>query len=487
MLISILLFFNNWILTAQQNDTLLIENTPNSTKDTLISTKIPHTFIKTGALVSYYFWEEDSLGYILNNEVKQPYLQNYIITISPKKSEDKTIDFEKLSAIINVYSHMNTHDNEKNSFEFSEKERIHFPLVRESASKMGSVIYVKQDGKWKSQKSLSVHYFTINSENKWQFSHSSDSIILDKYNVKLASNGQYLVLTYLKDSKKINKQLVYTFNGENITDYILEAKSMSPEHVLVFANGYRGPTREKDESDHLVTNKDRYFYWFKIDNQFIKVLEPTETFYIDGSMKVNTSNHKTMVKFAISFFRASFILRKKRARKNYKFLNTTANIEGFQYRKDKGKIAGKAFLTALCNSPACSNTIDTLDIVCHSMGYAYSLGFIEEITGKVIFGKMYILAPENACTDGADWTLFEEVWQYGSNLDQENPDPIWEQDGIAPQCQVKGLENVKPGKGGRAFFPKDWPRKNFIDSHQPYNFDWIFERIKVGENGFISK
>ena len=93
MLISILLFFNNWILKAQQNDTLLIDNKPISTKDTLISTKIHHTFIKTGALVSYYFWEEDSLGFILNNEVKQPYLQNYIITISPQKSEDKTIDF----------------------------------------------------------------------------------------------------------------------------------------------------------------------------------------------------------------------------------------------------------------------------------------------------------------------------------------------------------------------------------------------------------
>jgi len=442
LLISILLFFNNWILKAQQNDTLLIDNKPTLTKESLISTKIPHTFINTGALVSYYFWEEDSAGFVLNNEVKQPYLQNYFITISPKKSDNKTIDYEKLSGIINVYSHMNTSDNEKNSFEFSEKDKIHYPLIREQASKIGSVIYIKKNGKWKSEKLFSVQYFTITSDNKWKFSHSSDSIILDKNNVKLESNGQYLVLTYLKDSKKINKQLVYTFNGENITDYILEAKSMLPERVLVFANGYRGPTREKDESDHLVT---------------------------------------------LSLFRSSFILRKKRARKNYKSLNTTANIEGFQYRKDKGRIAGKAFLTALCNSPACKNTIDTVDIVCHSMGYAYSLGFIEEIKGKVIFGKMYILAPENACTDGADWSLFEEVWQYGSNLDQENPDPLWEQDGIAPQCQVKGLENVKLGKGGRAFIPKDWPRKNFIDSHQPYNFDWIFERIKAGENGFICK
>ena len=121
------------------------------------------------------------------------------------------------------------------------------------------------------------------------------------------------------------------------------------------------------------------------------------------------------------------------------------------------------------------------------MGYAYSLGFIEEIKDKVVFGKMYIIAPESACVDGFDWTLFQEVWQYGSNLDQKDPDPIWEQDGVAPQCQVKGLEKVDPKKGGRAFIPKDWPRKNFIDSHQPYNYYWIFERIKLGENGYVYK
>ena len=31
----------------------------------------------TGALVAYYFWEEDSIGNIVNNEIKQPFLQNY--------------------------------------------------------------------------------------------------------------------------------------------------------------------------------------------------------------------------------------------------------------------------------------------------------------------------------------------------------------------------------------------------------------------------
>ena len=119
------------------------------------------------------------------------------------------------------------------------------------------------------------------------------------------------------------------------------------------------------------------------------------------------------------------------------------------------------------------------------MGYAYSLGFIEELKGKVVFGKMYVIAAESACADSVDWNMFEEVWQYGSNLDQENPDPIWQQDGVAPQCKLKGIECLPPTKGGRAFIPKDWPKKNFIDSHQLYNYDWMFERIKKGEPGYI--
>ena len=149
----------------------------------------------------------------------------------------------------------------------------------------------------------------------------------------------------------------------------------------------------------------------------------------------------------------------------------------------QGRIAGKALLEALCNSPACQQTIDTIDIVCHSMGYAYALGLIEEIKNKVTFGKIYILAPENASADNVDWNLFEEVWQYGSNSD----DPLWEQDGIAPQTAVKGIENLHADKGGRLYFPVDWPLKNFIDSHQLYNYDWIFKRINKGEKGYISR
>ncbi len=254
----------------------------------------------------------------------------------------------------------------------------------------------------------------------------------------------------------------------------------TPKRVLVFINGYRGYEREENESDNLVTSKDRYHYWFKLDDRFIDTLKPTESYYLDGSLSVKTSNHRNTIRFVKSFYFANHFVNRKDSLRKYNRLNIDPNPKGFYYRKEKGRIGGKALVLKLHQKQK-----DTIDIVCHSMGYAYALGMIEVLKDKVVFGNIYILSPENGCQDGADWTQFQQAWQYGSNLDQPNPDPIWEQDGIAPQCEVKGM--IYDSKHGRAFIPKTWPKKNFVDSHMPYNYDWIFERIKKGEAGHIGK
>ncbi len=253
-----------------------------------------------------------------------------------------------------------------------------------------------------------------------------------------------------------------------------------PKRVLVFVNGYRGYEREENESDNLVTSKDRYHYWFKLDDRFIDTLKPTETFYLDGSLSVKTSNHRNTIRFVKSFYFANHFVNRKDTLRKYNRLNMDPNPKGFYYRKEKGRIGGKALLLKLHQQEK-----DTIDIVCHSMGYAYALGMIEVLKERVVFGNIYILSPENGCQDGADWIQFQQTWQYGSNLDQVNPDPIWEQDGIAPQCEVKGM--IYDSRHGRAFIPKTWPKKNFVDSHMPYNYDWLFERIKKGEAGYIAK
>jgi hypothetical protein len=252
------------------------------------------------------------------------------------------------------------------------------------------------------------------------------------------------------------------------------------KRVLIFINGYRGYEREHNETDNLVTSKDRYHYWFKLDDRFIDTLKPTEFYYLDGSMSVKTSNHRNVILFAKSLYLSNHLINRKKGGQNFHRLNQSPNSEGFNYRKDKGRIGGKTLEMLLH-----TKVKDTLDIVCHSMGYAYALGIIDVLSSKVVLGNIYILSAENPSQDGADWSKFLQVWQYGSNLDQPNPDPLWEQDGIAPQCQVKGLFHDL--NHGRAFIPKDWPKKNFVDSHMPYNYDWIFDRIQKGEAGYIRR
>ena len=59
-------------------------------------------------------------------------------------------------------------------------------------------------------------------------------------------------------------------------------------------------------------------------------------------------------------------------------LNTTPNVEGFELRKSNGRLAGQNLVVQLSKTGFNVET-DKLDIVCHSMGFAYSLGMIEAI------------------------------------------------------------------------------------------------------------
>jgi len=465
-----------------------IEIQKNALSDSILDSNYLATrkFPATGGLVSYYFWEEDSLGFIINNEIKKPFIQNFLIICSQSIFKKDSVSYDDFASLIKVYVNDITKNNTKNHFDVQlkkETKSFYFPLNREIATTRSSVIQINTNGNWVSKKRKSVIYISVSADNKWKFYKTSDSIQLTKNNINILSNGQYIVFAYLKEnSKKIIQEEIFTYSGEKVTNYFSNVKSMEPKRVIVFANGYRGYQKERDISDNLVLNKDKFYYWFKIDNQFIERLKPDASYYIDGNFSISTSNHKSKSNFAKNYLRSTILFRKSWNKKIQKVAKEeNINHEGFAFRKEQGKIAGKAFLDALCNSPVCQQTKDTVDIVCHSMGYAYSLGFIEEIKNKVVFGKFYVLAPENASADSADWKLFEEVWQYGSN----EKDPVWEQDGIAPQTSVKGLETISHEKGGRLYFPIDWPKKNFIDSHMLYNYDWIFECIKKDEKGYI--
>lgn len=371
-------------------------------------------------LVCFSVWEEDTTGKVLAGSKEVIFQHNYSVSILGMKHADKISVAEMTS---NVFAFVSTPKTsiKKTAITWDDtvldlKKKLH--LARKMVENPIQLSFVKRNGKWIKQV-------------------QPISIIGDTVHVV-------------------------------------------PKRVLLFINGYRGYEREENESDNLVTSKDRYHYWYTLDDRFIDTLKPTESYYLDGSLSVKTSNHRNTVRFVKSYYLSNHFVSRKDSLKRYQRLNVDPNPEGFTYRKAKGRIGGNALLLKLH-----SKVKDTVDIVCHSMGYAYALGMIDVLKEKVIFGNIYILSPENGCQDGADWTQFKQVWQYGSNLDQPNPDPIWEQDGIAPQCQVKGL--YFDATHGRAFIPKTWPKKNFVDSHMPINYDWIFDRIQKGDAGYIRR
>ncbi len=119
------------------------------------------------------------------------------------------------------------------------------------------------------------------------------------------------------------------------------------------------------------------------------------------------------------------------------------------------------------------------NIVCHSMGYAYALGMIQILkTGTIPLGRFYCVAPENACSGDINLNDFKEVWQYGTN---EAVDLVWEQDGVAPQCPIKGLES-NTSTSGRVYLPNNFYPKTFLGCHSISNYGWIFTDIIYNPN-----
>jgi hypothetical protein len=291
-----------------------------------------------------------------------------------------------------------------------------------------------------------------------------------------------------------------------------------PKHLALFVNGYRSGYPEKSDSDNVVATNDRHSYWEGVDQQFSKQLGSGTRLYADGHHGIRTSNHQNMLSFynsakhtigplpsSLSEFAIKYVGGMEKftseylpppaigaaatmVRMNSEYvggkLNTEANEAGFNERRMNGKKAGAVLLSDIQSQKirirrdAEDNLIDTLDIVAHSMGYAYALGMVDILKGKVPLGRFYIIAPENASAGEINLNDFEEVWQYGSNLGEPNADPLHMQDGVAPQAAVRGLEKIKNEQNrGRAFIPDGEP-KGFLQSHSIGNYKWIFEKLK---------
>lgn len=253
------------------------------------------------------------------------------------------------------------------------------------------------------------------------------------------------------------------------------------QELLVFINGYRGPKHDLELPNNQLHLKDPSGYWYKLDDTIMGRFKNSTAVYFDGHHPLSTSTHRTKLKVASSYFCSRFCWIRKNSRW---VLNKKINPEGFQQRVENGRLAGITLREYLLSHPATQ-----IHFVCHSMGYAYMLGMIDELENKVTFGKALILSPEGANTQGRNWSLFKEVWQYGSRADDPSANPIFWQDGIAPQQPVVGI-NVLPHstKGGRVYISANYPRKQlgFLKSHHLAYYQW-FDLIQPGDFGYFTQ
>ncbi|MBM3184975.1 MAG: hypothetical protein FJZ67_01625 [Bacteroidetes bacterium] len=379
--------------------------------------------------------------------------------------------------------------------------------------------FQKEGNNWKVTKERKVLYFElkiVNEKCTGRFVGSKNRLILNpdsKIQRKLNRKADYpyVVFSYFDENYKLKKNEVFNLEGKNIISKL--TLNDPAKRILVFVNGYRPVSVSNSLEDNLkdikkngveypnsaniLHNFDRHQYWTpwnEINNLFIDRINPSEIWYADGHHSVATSNFESVVNFsAISSVYPTTCKNLKKHTcfqtkiagnktvETYSLLATKSNKSGFMKRRKSGRVAGTNLKMLLNELPNCSEN-DTLFIVSHSMGYAYALGMIQELRGKINFGGFYIMAPENAGVGKTFINEWKEVWQYGANFEPKRRNAPCLQDGVAVQVKAKGLK-----EDNRVFFPFEKERQmGFFKSHFVGYYTWIFD-IPKGKKGSVTK
>jgi len=366
------------------------------------------------------------------------------------------------------------------------------------------------DSKWYAQREDRVLYFDVDSNNKARFLHSRNVLELKTIAYRRPTRSHFVVFRFFDQNNVIMSEKVYNHMGFDLTKKLLLPDPA--KRILVFVNGYRPVSTNQSMSEFLSTSQekgvefpdsknqlfsmDRYSYW-EPWNQFNQLfqnrIQADEVWYADGHHSVSTSNHQSVINFAGN---ASIYPKVCTTKKHHCYqtklpsnqrvstmslLATSPNYDGFNFRFQRGKIAGKNLLQVLNEAPNYSAN-DTVYIVSHSMGHAYAMGMCAALKGRVNYGDCYIIAPENPrgkTFASSDW---KNVWQYGTFRNGKSKQAPCQQDGVAPQSLVKGLSATN-----RISFPTDHSRQmGFFNSHFIGYYTWIFD-IPKGNPGYVKQ
>jgi hypothetical protein len=382
-----------------------------------------------------------------------------------------------------------------------------------------SQVLIHKGNNWIKSKRKPVLYFKVMVKDDkiltCRFRYASDKLVVKQEGYSRKTSSQYMVFTYFNTKGAFVKQAVYNYKGNEITTLL---KVQDPaKRILLFVNGYRSSVNSNKVEDQMMdlenkglelpisTNMiyswDRFRYWFwkGFDAAFRDRINPSDCFYADGNFSISTSNHRNIKNFLtlmttypkrcsnenrhvcyelsakakwLSLFKTNYSLQ---------ILRKRSNKNGFKKRFINGRIAGRNLCQLLNEIPNKSKN-DTLFIVAHSMGYAYSLGMIEELRGKINFGGFYIIAPENAEAGQVNRSEWKEVWQFGANFNRGEEDAPCIQDGIAPQSRAKGLKEKH-----RVYIPKKlYKSRGFKQSHFIGLYTYMFD-IPAGKKGHIQQ
>ena len=391
---------------------------------------------------------------------------------------------------------------------------------RKSEKAIGSEFIIQKGRFYEVKHVEQVCYFKamLNEQQKiveLRFVAASQELKLRNNKLTIKSQSHYQVVDCYTQKGEFISQNVYNHLGTDITNKLM-LKDI-PKRILVFVNGYR-PTSlsnsldkniadierkglEYPETFNNLYNYDRYNYWHpwgEIDVLLSKRINPSGVYYADGHHSVETSNYKSLLNFSYNsaiypkrcgvkrhHCKTTTLVKnalfKSKTVQTYSLLPIKSNSAGFELRKKNGIIAGRNLLQLLNELPNTSKN-DTLFIIAHSMGFAYSLGMIEVMRGNINFGSFYIIAPENANAGRVIPKEWQSVFQYGSNFNKGERDAPCLQDGVAPQTPVAGIQ-----KNQRIYTPVvNYTKKGFFDSHFIGYFTWILD-IQPNAKGAVKQ